>query len=104
MAGAPGARSFILIKYRLDLSTLGALIGLLDLICAYAAQVYSLCASVAAVYLPFLVFGRVLTRLVTRTRSRSGVWSVGVDVCGRCCVIEEFPLCGGGSTYRTNEI
>ena len=66
MAGAPGARSFILIKYRLDLSTLGALIGLLDLICAYAAQVCSLCASVAAVYLPFLVFGRVLTRLETR--------------------------------------
>ena len=27
-----------------------------------------------------------------------------VDVCGRCCVIEEFPLCGGGSTYRINEI
>ena len=27
----------------------------------------------------------------------------GVDVCGRCCVIEEFPLCGGGSTYRINE-
>ena len=27
---------------------------------------------------------------------------VFVDVCGsgRCCVIEEFPLCGGGSTYR----
>jgi len=27
-----------------------------------------------------------------------------VDVCGRCCVVEEFPLCGGGSTYRINEI
>jgi len=27
-----------------------------------------------------------------------------VDVCGRCCVIEEFPLYGGGSTYRINEI
>jgi RecJ-like exonuclease len=27
-----------------------------------------------------------------------------VDVCGRCCVIEEFPLCGGGSTYRIDEI
>jgi hypothetical protein len=27
-----------------------------------------------------------------------------VDVCGRCCVIEEFPLCGGGSTYRIYEI
>ena len=30
---------------------------------AYAAQVHSLCASVTAVYLPFFVFGRVLTRL-----------------------------------------
>ena len=30
---------------------------------AYAAQVYSLCASVTAVYLPFLLFGRVLTGL-----------------------------------------
>ena len=27
-----------------------------------------------------------------------------VDVCGRCCVIEEFPLWGGDSTYRINEI
>jgi len=27
-----------------------------------------------------------------------------VDVCGRCCVIEEFPLCGGGSTYRINDV
>ena len=27
-----------------------------------------------------------------------------VDVCGRCCVIEEFPLCGGGSTYCINEL
>ena len=30
---------------------------------AYAAQVNSLCASVTALYLPFFVFGRVLTRL-----------------------------------------
>jgi hypothetical protein len=30
---------------------------------ALAAQVHSLCASVTAVYLPFFVFGRVLTRL-----------------------------------------
>jgi len=30
---------------------------------ACAAQVHSLCASVTAVYLPFFVFGRVLTRL-----------------------------------------
>ena len=30
---------------------------------AYAAQVHSACASVAAAYLPFFVFGRVLTRL-----------------------------------------
>jgi len=30
---------------------------------AFAAQVHSLCASVTAVYLPFFVFGRVLTRL-----------------------------------------
>jgi hypothetical protein len=29
---------------------------------AYAAQVHTLCASVTAVYLPFFVFGRVLTR------------------------------------------
>ena len=34
---------------------------------AYAAQVYSLCASVTAVYLPFLVFGRLLTRLDLHT-------------------------------------
>jgi len=43
-----------------------ALIGLLKQIAsACAAQVYSLCASVTvtAVYLPFFVFGRVLTRL-----------------------------------------
>jgi hypothetical protein len=31
-------------------------------------------------------------------------YAKAVDVCGRCCVIEEFPLCGGGSTYRINEI
>jgi len=30
---------------------------------ACVAQVHSLCASVTAVYLPFLVFGRVLNRL-----------------------------------------
>ena len=30
---------------------------------AYAAQVYSVCASVTDVYLLFFVFGRVLTRL-----------------------------------------
>jgi hypothetical protein len=30
---------------------------------AYATQVYSLCASMTAVYLLFFVFGRVLTRL-----------------------------------------
>jgi len=30
---------------------------------AFAAQVRSVCASVAAVYLSFFVFGRVLTRL-----------------------------------------
>jgi len=30
---------------------------------AFAAQVHFLCASVTAVYLPFFVFGRVLTRL-----------------------------------------
>ena len=30
---------------------------------AFAAQVHSLCASVTAVYLPFFVFGRVLTRV-----------------------------------------
>jgi len=30
---------------------------------AFAAQAHSLCASVTAVYLPFFVFGRVLTRL-----------------------------------------
>jgi|AntRauTorckE5430_2_1112549.scaffolds.fasta_scaffold44931_1 hypothetical protein len=29
----------------------------------YAAQVHTSCASVTAVYLPFFVFGRVLTRL-----------------------------------------
>jgi hypothetical protein len=40
-----------------------ALIGLLKQIAsACAAQVYSLCASVTAVYLPFFVFGRVLPR------------------------------------------
>ena len=27
-----------------------------------------------------------------------------VDVCGRCCVIEEFPLRGVGSSYLINEI
>jgi hypothetical protein len=42
----------------------GALIGLLErILSAFAAQVHSLCASVTAVYLPFFVFGRVLTRL-----------------------------------------
>ena len=30
---------------------------------AFAAQVHSVCASVTAVYLPFFVFGRELTRL-----------------------------------------
>ena len=30
---------------------------------AFAAQVHSLCASVTAVYLPFFVYGRVITRL-----------------------------------------
>ena len=27
-----------------------------------------------------------------------------VDVCGRCCVLEEFPLYGGGSAYCIDEI
>jgi len=37
---------------------------------ACAAQVHSLCASVTALYLPFFVFGRVLTGLDLRRRYR----------------------------------
>ena len=36
---------------------------------AFAAQVHSLCASVTAVYLPFFVFGSVLTRLDSEIES-----------------------------------
>ena len=42
----------------------------------YAAQVHSLCASMTAVYLPFLVFGGVLTRLdqTTERGTRTEPW------------------------------
>ena len=41
----------------------GAFIGLLERILQRICKVHSSCASVTAVYLPFFVFGRVLTRL-----------------------------------------
>jgi len=43
---------------------------------AFAAQVHSVCASVTAVYLPFFVFGRVLTRLDLNVKGpwRSRSW------------------------------
>jgi hypothetical protein len=39
-----------------------------------------------------------------QAKERNRTIDMCVEVCGRCCVIEEFPLCGGGSTYRINEI
>jgi hypothetical protein len=35
---------------------------------------------------------------------RGGEEMTSVDVCGRCCVIEEIPPRGGGSNFRNNGI